>query len=338
MLRTATVALFLIGFLFASCKATRSPHRSFDEQRIPPAPDYSQLDNWAALPFTDDPADSLLVGYGLSDGHDTAQADVFYIHPTTYSKKQWNAPADDSKARKGALKAVLFQASTFNSSGRVFAPYYRQMTYYGFFTKDSISRKQAVELAYSDVRSAFLHYLKEWNDGRPVILVGHSQGALMGQMLLREFFAPHKAMSRKLIVAYLPGWPVNVKATGGVKACRNKEDIACFASWNTFSIKGNRIRTFYKEADCVNPVSWKSEGGKTPLDWHKGALDGKYKKIYPAIIQAQCEDHVLRITTDQLPFPYKYARVFHVGDVNLFWMDIRLNAALRFREYQKNNN
>ncbi len=323
-----------------SCRVWRAPRVPFDASSTPPAPDYAQPGNWAATPFARDNADTLPPGSGLIDRQKSARADVFYIHPTTYHGPRWNAAVEDAKTReKTTSKALLFQAGTFNAAGRVFAPFYRQMTYYGFFGKDSASRRQAAGLAYSDVRAAFLYYLKHWNEGRPLIIAGHSQGAMLGQMLLKEFFNPQEALNEKLIVAYLPGWPVNETETGGVPPCRAAEDIRCFVSWNTFSDRGRlRAGSFYNKGDCVNPVSWELEGDRTPLAEHKGALDGKFKKIYPEIISAVCEDHVLRISTDKLPFPYKYTRVFHVADINLFWMDIRLNAALRSKVFQKANN
>lgn len=325
---------------FSSCRAWRVPHARFDASLTPPAPDYSKPDNWAATPFARDNADTLPLGSGLTDRQESARADVFYIHPTSYNGQLWNAAIDDVKSReKTTSKAILFQASTFNAAGRVFAPFYRQMTYYGFFTKDSASRRRAVELAYSDVRTAFQYYLKHWNEGRPLIIVGHSQGAMLGQMLLKEFFNPQEALYKKLIVAYLPGWPVNETETGAVPPCRTAEDIHCFVSWNTFSDRGHlRAGRFYEKGVCTNPVSWQLEGAYTPLVDHKGALDGKFEKIYPEIISATCENHVLRISTDKLPFPYKYKKVFHVADINLFWMDIRLNAALRSKVFQNLNN
>ena len=332
--------LFPLLLSLSSCRAWRLSHTPFDPASLPAAPDYSQAGTWAATPFAHDYADTLPAGSGLADGQETAVADVFYIHPTTYHGPHWNAALEDARTReKTTATAVLFQASAFNAAGRVFAPFYRQMSYSGFFAMDSASRRQAVGLAYSDVRAAFLYYLNHWNEGRPLIIVGHSQGAMLGQMLLKEFFNPQKELYGKLIAAYLPGWPVNQTESGGVPPCRNAEDIRCFVSWNTFSDRGRlRAGKFYEKGDCVNPVSWQFEGDRTALSDHKGALDGKFKKIYPEIISAVCENHVLRISTDILPFPYKYTKVFHVADINLFWMDIRLNAALRSKVFQNANN
>jgi len=66
----------------------------FDSLNIPSAPDYSNNESWAALPQRHDFADS--TPYGLTDGQEYAEADVFFIHPTTYTGKpddryDWNA-------------------------------------------------------------------------------------------------------------------------------------------------------------------------------------------------------------------------------------------------------
>jgi hypothetical protein len=38
------------------------------------------------------------------------------------------------------------------------------------------------------VKTAFLYYLQHYNNGRPIIIASHSQGATHGKRLLKEFF------------------------------------------------------------------------------------------------------------------------------------------------------
>merc|ERR1711924_377910 len=59
--------------------------------------------------------------------------------------------------------------------------------------------------AYGDARAAFQAYLRVWGGERPLILVGHSQGGVMVQRLLREFFQPASALRGRLVAAYTPG-------------------------------------------------------------------------------------------------------------------------------------
>ena len=81
--------------------------------------------------------------------------DVFYIHPTGYFQPHWNAPLDpESAAYERTNSHLATQASAFAETCNVYAPYYRQATYYSFFDKDTNGYK-AQDLAYSDLSNAF---------------------------------------------------------------------------------------------------------------------------------------------------------------------------------------
>ena len=111
---------------------------------------------------------------------------VFYIHPTTYLERdRWNAPlhADGDTEFRTRL-FVQSQASAFNGAGEIWAPRYRQAAFGAFLLKSEDANK-ALDLAYRDVAAAFDAFLAEAGD-RPIILAGHSQGALHLTRLLRE--------------------------------------------------------------------------------------------------------------------------------------------------------
>src|SRR5215218_1133576 len=152
------------------------------------SPDYSDINYWAAHPWKKDPSDS--VPSGLNDKSRDSLVDVFFIHPTTYinKKKSWNADINDGYMNaKTDYTTVLYQASAFNQYARVFAPRYRQAHFSAFFAGDSAAAA-AFDTAYADVKKAFEYYLQHHNNGKPMIIAGHSQGAMLGKRLLKEFF------------------------------------------------------------------------------------------------------------------------------------------------------
>jgi hypothetical protein len=68
---------------------------------IPPESDYSDENNWAALPSKKDAADRVPIGSPFKDEQASAKADVFFIHPTilTYeptNEFKWNASFSDT--------------------------------------------------------------------------------------------------------------------------------------------------------------------------------------------------------------------------------------------------
>ena len=141
--------------------------------------DYSDLNNWAAHPQKKDPSDS--VPRKLNKDIESPIADVFFIHPTTLTdekKVEWNASLDDSDLNKKTdLSSILYQASVFNNVCRIYAPRYRQTHIKSFYTDSSIVRPY-FNIAYNDVRNAFTYFLAHYYKGGPLIIAGHSQGAL----------------------------------------------------------------------------------------------------------------------------------------------------------------
>ena len=169
------------------------PELSFAEATPPVAPDYSQPQSWAALPDRQDAAD-VLPGGDVQDRQAAAEVDVFFVHPTTFfGTAGWNQSLDDTSTNALTDTFVLrSQASVYNSCCRIYAPRYRQATIYSFMDRAG-DGKPALQLAYEDVERAFDYFIEHYNQGRPFILAGHSQGSVHVRTLLREAHHGHEA-------------------------------------------------------------------------------------------------------------------------------------------------
>ena len=162
----ALISVFLFQFIFllSSClpKNFTGPvnYHFKSESGIP---DYSNLKYWAANPFKNDPSDEVPLDF-KNESKDTL-ADVFFIHPTTYTDRNlymgWNADFDNEKLNKKTDRTMRYQASVFNKYCRVFAPRYRQANILAFFTSDKQKAEAALDIAYEDVKAAFVFYLKK---------------------------------------------------------------------------------------------------------------------------------------------------------------------------------
>ena len=133
-----------------------------------------------------------------------------------------------------------YQASRFSQRCRVFAPMYRQLTLTGI-SQPALPRS-ALELAYGDVAAAWREYMKRYNTGRGVVLIGHSQGTGMLTELIREKIDRFPAARERLVSALLLGGNVTVKQgsdVGGafnkVPACRSKKQRHCVVAYSTFN-------------------------------------------------------------------------------------------------------
>ena len=204
------ILFLIIAVCFAACSSARKTRAETITVNPVSAPDYSDINNWAAHPWKHDPSDSLPNAL-RKNYHPDSTIDIFFIHPTSYLDKTmpfgYNAPVNDAVLNKKTDGAsILYQASIFNEAGRVFAPRYRQANYYAYFPTDTTAAIAAFDKAYEDIKAAFEYYLLHYNNGRPIVIASHSQGSTHAKRLIKEFF-DGKPLQNQLVAAYLVGMP-----------------------------------------------------------------------------------------------------------------------------------
>ena len=311
----------------------------FAESPTPPQPNYNNPDHWSALPTKKDPADLCPKGY--NNNQDYAAADVFFIHPTTFVDKPKTLYAWNQDLRDQALNldvdngAIKFQASAFNLAGKVYAPRYRQAHYSVFLTQYPTDKQAALDTAYVDVANAFKYYLEHYNNGRPYIIASHSQGTIHAARILKELIINTPAQ-KLLVAAYIPGMAVPQDSLIGLPPCHNDTAVGCFVSWCTYE-KGYTPPDYelgLARAICVNPISWQTNTDYIAKSQHKGAALRPFDLALPQICDAQVHGGILWVTKPKFRGSWLWkSKNYHMGDINLFYFDIRENAALRVRNY-----
>lgn len=304
-------------------------------------PDYTNLDYWAAHPFKKDPSDSIPAPL-IQEPVDTS-VDVFFIHPTTYTKKDFpegknNADIIDAEINaKTDYTSILYQASVFNASARIFAPRYRQAHISAFFTMQKELAQPAFDTAYQDIKTAFEYYLKNYNNGRPIIIASHSQGTLHAGRLIKEFFE-NKPLKKQLVCAYLLGLPITQDYFTDLAPCKDSTSTGCFVSWRTLK-KGylpGYVKIETTSAYVTNPLSWTSDSLYTDELLNKGAILWKFNKLLSHTTGAIVHQNVLWISKPKIPFSFLLnIKNFHAGDINLFYLNIRLNIKTRIAAYKQ---
>lgn len=310
----------------------------FSAYPSPPAPDYKDIHNWAAHPDKKDPSDE--IPKSLSGKENQQAADVFFIHPTSYTGSsgdsfRWNADVRNEKINKETDNGIIrFQASIFNNHYRVFAPRYRQAHYFSFFTHNLSDKKQALDLAYTDVRKAFQYYLDNHRNGRPFLIAAHSQGTIHAHRILREF-VEGKPLQQDFVGAYLPGMPVPADSFTLLMPCKDSTDFGCWTSWRTWRY-GYEPTGF--AAVCHNPVSWTTDTVQVDKSRHKGAVLRDFKKTRPQLCDAKVHNGILWIHRPNFPGSRLIKNPnYHIGDYNLFYLDVRENAGLRLQSFLNEN-
>lgn len=307
-------------------------------------PDYSNLDFWAAHPAKKDPADSIPRPL-RRQLQDTADADVFFIHPTTYTEKEkslgWNAPVSDAVlAAKTDYSTILFQASAFNAAGRIFAPRYRQANLDAYFPKNAADTNHALaafDTAYADVKAAFLYYLEHENKGRPILIAAHSQGSTHGKRLLKEFF-DGKPLQQQLVAAYLVGMAVEPDWFSNIPPCDSPSQTGCVCSWRTFKAgyKPDYVAAEPFTALVTNPLTWIRDKPNAPRKANRGAVLTGFNQVIKRVAEARVEQGVIWTRRPHFFGSFLIRNPnYHVGDINLYYLSVRENALMRVRHFLK---
>jgi hypothetical protein len=242
----------------------------------PAAPDYSNASAWLCLPGRTDVCSTPLAtteltpnGYGASDQDPPAKdppLDCFYVYPTVSRDQGLNS--DLNVAEEKAVAAIQF--ARFSSVCRTFAPIYRQMTL-GAIAAYSAGADitSAGDLAYRDVAAAWRNYLATRNEGRPFVLIGHSQGSLMLQQLIAREIENNPAVASRMKLAIIPGFNVLVpqgKLVGGTfkktPLCSRPSETGCVIAYSSFREKNvPPVGAMFGVSDrsgmtvgCVNPA------------------------------------------------------------------------------------
>lgn len=295
---------------------------------------YADPANWLCRPDTDDVCDHGLDATLVRASGDTRvqrwrpagnpRIDCFYVYPTISSDETGNSdlvPGEDQE-----LFVVGQQAAHLGQACRVFAPVYRQITLTALLARmagESIPSDG--ELAYADVVDAWKHYIANDNQGRGVVLIGHSQGASHLTALVRNEIDPDPQLRDRLVSAILLGTSVQVpigKDVGGdfanVPLCRRRYQTGCVISYSTFRASApppedslfGVSRGEGLEAACTNPASLPGGSGvlhpylptdarslpifpefETP-DWVDPALGVEIETPHvslPGFLTAECE-------------------------------------------------
>lgn len=315
---------------------------------------YDEPAMWFSRPgVRSDPARWLPEGW-VEDA-DALGAAVFFVHPTSYlAREHWNAPLDDAESQDRARLFLRGMASAFNKSPEVWAPRYRQAAF-GAFLTDAPEAAQAIDAAYADVVQAFAAFLASQPKDRPLVLAGHSQGALHIIRLLHEKVAG-TPLARRIIAAYPIGWPISLEHDLphlGLPACAAPDQTGCVVTWTSFAepaepdqwldgyaeslgLDGQPRGT--SEILCSNPLTG-GTGGEAPASANLGTLVPDESlasgEVEPGLVPARCQGGLLLIGPPPALGPYVLpGNNYHVYDIPLFWANLRRDVATRAKAWR----
>ena len=250
------------------------------------ATDYSVVAHWVCRPESNVPCTTGLdAQVQNADGSTQAQPftpaanppiDCFYVYPTVSEEQTQFADLTDTPIIQAVTRQ---QAGRLSSRCRVFAPIYRQVTIYGLNHGGSESTGPG-DPPMDDVQAAWTYYLQHDNQGRGVVMVGHSQGTILLQRLIAASIDGTSTQTL-LVSAFLAGDPSLAVPPGGtvggtfvhIPTCAAAAQTGCVYAWGSYLAGDTSAPPFFggARADgfasaCVNPAA--PAGGSAALKFY----------------------------------------------------------------------
>ena len=296
------------------------------EAEMSAALDYSVTDSWAYFEMGED-----------------QDVDVFLICPTVDTRSETNAFDLNDKLKGNFIYALDLEKGIFEETGRLFSPYYRQMSI-NAYTLPEAEREKARQVAYKDVSDAFRWYLDHENEGRGIILAGFSQGGEMCLELLKEFYGGESeeasALRDRLIAVYSIGWSVTEEMTEAypqIIPAYGETDVGTVVSFDCEDGKVTEtiIIPAGMKALSINPLNWKTDGTVADKSLNLGAVMQTDAEPIPALCGAYIGDRGELIVTDINAADYPPGLdvfpegAYHLYDYMFFFTNLKENVAAR---------
>ena len=186
--------------------------------------DYSQESNWYKIPEI------------------TKEFDTFYIYSTIYFGANEGDPdyatLDNREMLDGIKVEHAIKSSVFEESTNLFIPLYRQasMRLAGDTWKNTGSIEEAIKSTpYGDITAALDYYFENYNQGRPFVIAGHSQGSAILRHVLKHYFKEHPDYYKRMVAAYAIGYSItkeDLEANPHMKFATGETDTGVIISWH----------------------------------------------------------------------------------------------------------
>lgn len=196
------------------------------------------------------------------------EADIFYIistetgdYPSADGSTCHYADTYADSLRLPMLSEMQGVDTLLSGRLNFYTPYYRQCSLQSFMS-DSLTQKR-LSLSIGDVRRSFAHYLKHMNHGRPFILCGFSQGALIALELMREM---DDETCRRMVAAYMIGTSISqemLNACPRIRPAQRADDTGVTICYN--SVRDASCALWPRSAVAINPVNWRTDNVEATL-------------------------------------------------------------------------
>lgn len=256
---------------------------------------------------------------------DTALVDVFYICSTNVTGENGIVASLTDEERSLLTMEAQYIADRLGSEYNVFSPYYHQLAMTAFaLPLDSLA------VLYANVRDevceAFDYYITNLNQGRPFVVMGFSQGAMLTLDVVKHMSAE---TCENMLAAYMLGYRLSEADLQhpNVHPAIDATQSGVVASFNTTATVDALWPLLSDDAaTCINPLTWTADTTSATLVYDGDTsvlyIDTLHNVLLAPEITAQ------KYYSDIIA-PYCALGNLHLGDLLFYLDDIKDNIPMR---------
>ena len=301
--------------------------------------DYSKKTNW----------------YKISEI--TKDVDTFYIYSTIFMGANEGDPdyatLDNAEMLEGIKIEHAIKSSVFEESTNLFIPLYRQSSMKHaaeVFLKDGTIEAALTGTPYTDITASLDYYFENYNNGRPFVIAGHSQGAAILRLVLKNYFKEHPDYYQRMVAAYAIGYSItsdDLAANPHMKFATSENDTGVILSWHAEGPKNVEANgpipnvAILKNGISINPLNWKRDDTYAPASMNLGSLvmdESGATEIRDIDADAQVNIARGTVVTNAKAIPNEMTELagpqcYHQDDYSIFYNNIKDNVAKRIAAY-----
>ena len=212
---------------------------------MPPAPDYDDASQWYIH-------------------NQNGVADIFYVISTETGDHMEGSDtchfANTSHPRQRKQMHVEMAAVDSFYTGRLnyYSPYYRQVSMHSLATPKLFPARMA--RAIEDVKQSWQYYLTHFNQGRPFVLAGYSQGGAAVIALLKEM---PDSIAQRMVASFIIGYKVSKEDLDDIKNIRPAKgatDLGVTVCFNSVASPDGELEIVSGGNQlCINPLNWRTD-------------------------------------------------------------------------------
>ena len=303
--------------------------------------DYSKKTNWYKIPEI------------------TKEFDTFYIYSTIYFGANEGdsdyATLDNAEMLAGIPIEHAIKSSVFEEATNLFIPLYRQssMKYAAeVYMKDGNIDAALISIPYTDITAALDYYFENYNQGRPFVIAGHSQGSAILRLVLKRYFKEHPEYYKRMVAAYAIGYSItkdDLEANPHMKFATGETDTGVIISWHAEGPKNVEVNfpipsvIIAKNGIAINPLNWKLDETYASASKNLGSIvmNEKTGKTEIRDIDGDAQVCLARgtVVTNAKAIPNEMVELagpqcYHQDDYSIFYNNIKANVAKRIAAYK----